>query len=67
MEVIDNIRIHEVEEGDYILINNEEVEVLKIIESADPYVVTLKVYSHGTGDVETDEFPYDYKVSLLGF
>ena len=55
MDVFGSIEGYAVEEGDYIVIDGQQIEVRSVIDNKD--TITVKGYSETTGDIE--EFEID--------
>ena len=59
MEIYDTVDADQVEPGDLIVIEGQQVEVTSVFDE-DPYgeTILIKGYSHSTGDIETFEVLY---------
>lgn len=64
MNVYDTIQADQIEVGDQIIIDGEEVTVVEIRETNDNSEVVVIADSFESGDRETYSLPYDYDVDL---
>lgn len=67
MEVIDTVAADEIEIGDLISVDGEEIEVKEFLDSDDISAVVFRGFSRESGDTETYELPYDYLVDILSY
>ncbi len=62
MNVYDSITADAVEVGDLVLINNDQLEVIRVVDEGDSILITGD--SFVTGDKETYILPTDHIVNL---
>lgn len=52
MNIIDNISADTIEIGDHIIIDSDPVEVVEVFSTLEIHEVSLRAYSHNTGDYD---------------